>query len=85
MELLDPHKNYYLVKTLQGILMMMPIGKAFEALKMRLELMKLDPMFKICSKKPLPELNDREEKEIKEYLTMLGDPYELDNSTRRLS
>jgi len=37
MDLLDPEKNYYLVRTLQVILMMMPIGKAFNALKTRLE------------------------------------------------
>lgn len=42
MELLDTEKNYYLIKTLQGILMMMPIGKAFTALKTRLECTKLD-------------------------------------------
>ena len=43
-DLLDPEKNYYLVKTLQMILMILPTtSKAFTALKSRLECLKLDP------------------------------------------
>lgn len=44
MDLLEPDKNRYLIKALQIILMMLPIGKAFTALKTRLECIKLDPM-----------------------------------------
>ena len=37
MLLLDPSKNIYLVKTLYGILMILPQGKAFTALNKRLK------------------------------------------------
>lgn len=50
LDLLDPVKNYYLIKTLQCILMMLPIGKAFTALKTRLEWIKLDPKYKLLAK-----------------------------------
>lgn len=74
LELLDPHNNYYLFKTLQCILMMLPIGKAFTALKTRLELMKVS--FKIYGRKPLPEIQQEEEDEIVEYLEMMKNSIE---------
>ena len=70
-DLLDPHKNYYLVKTLQGILMMMPIWRAFNALKIRLECIKLDPKYKLLWKKPLPPPDELEDKEINDFISLL--------------
>ena len=70
-DLLDPHKNYYLVKTLQGILMMMPICRAFNALKLRLEWIKLDPKYKLLWKKPLPPPDELEDKEINDFIALL--------------
>ena len=59
-DLLDPGKNYYLIKTLQGILMMIPISKAFSALKTRLEWVSLDPKASLL-------LQEAEENENEDY------------------
>jgi hypothetical protein len=41
MLLLEPVKNIYLVKTLYGILMLLPQGKAYQALAKRLKSIEL--------------------------------------------
>lgn len=49
--LLEPHKNIYLVKTLYGILLILPQGKAYQALSKRLKtiesLMKIEGDMKV--------------------------------------
>lgn len=73
-DLLDPGKNYYLIKTLQGILLMIPISKAFHALKSRLEWVNLDTRASFAVEaleiQELEEPNEEEEKEINEFLTI---------------
>jgi vacuole morphology and inheritance protein 14 len=56
MLLLDPIKNVYLVKTLYGILMILPQGKAYQALTKRLK--SIEMLFQLD--------NDLKSNEIKE-------------------
>lgn len=77
-DLLDPGKNYYLIKTLQGILMMIPISKAFNALKTRLECVSLDPRASIAIEElENKEVNEAEENEITEFLAIFNKAMDL--------
>ena len=80
-DLLDPGKNYYLIKTLQGILMMIPISKAFTALKTRLECVCLDPKastaVEALETQEANNPNEKEENEIKEYLEIFHKAMDL--------
>jgi len=84
-DLLDPGKNYYLIKTLQGVLMMIPIWKAFNALKARLEWASLDPRASIAVEameiKEINEPDEKEEKELEELLAIFNKAIdEVENS-----
>lgn len=82
-DLLDPGKNYYLIKTLQGILMMIPISKAFNALKTRLECVSLDPRASIAIEElDNKEANEAEEKEIAEFLAIFNKAMDLVESSK---
>lgn len=80
-DLIDPGKNYYLIKTLQGILMMIPISKAFTALKTRLECVSLDPRASVGAEaqdaKEASGASEAEDKEIKEYLTIFQNAMDM--------
>ena len=80
-DLLDPGKNYYLIKTLQGVLMMIPISKAFNALKTRLECVSLDPnassAVEAYDSKESTNTNQQEDKEIQEYLAIFNKAIDL--------
>jgi len=88
-DLLDPGKNYYLIKTLQGILLMIPISKAFNALKTRLEWVNLDPRASFAVEameiQETENPNEEDEKEIQECLTMFKNSIDLAKDSNKKS
>ena len=81
-DLLDPGKNYYLIKTLQGILMMIPISKAFTALKTRLECVNLDPRASLAVEAFEMKEEEDDKKEIEEFLEIFNAAMDkVENST----
>ncbi|CAI2386687.1 unnamed protein product [Moneuplotes crassus] len=83
MDLLHFEKNYYLIKTLQMMLMILPTdSKAHINLKTRLECIHIDPMVKAKkrqyyrqikkgNKDPFPRTNKEESQEVEKYVEML--------------
>lgn len=83
-DLLDPGKNYYLIKTLQGILMMIPISKAFTALKTRLECVSLDPKAAYLLEKAEQE-GTQDDVQIEEYLKIFNNALDMVENANKVA
>ncbi|EFC47090.1 vacuole 14 protein [Naegleria gruberi] len=68
LQLLEPHKHPYLLKTLYGLMMLLPQTTAFTKLSKRLECVNSLCMIQMTGQKSLEEENSKEDKSLEEEL-----------------